>query len=200
MAVACPTLVCNPILGATQLTRDLEWFALQVRTRWEITTAALLRNKGYETFLPTYKMRRGSSRQFREVEAPLFPSYVFCSFDVQKRLPILITPGVIAVVSRGKIPVPVDPSELEAIQATVRSGIATQPCPYLEVGQRVRIEDEALQGVEGILVRFKGCHRVVLSVSLLRRSVALEIDRCRVSPIHFRQQGGVELLSPRSLQ
>jgi len=200
MATACPTPQSNASIDATYSAGASEWFALQVRTRWERTTAELLRGKGYETFLPTYKMRRRSSGQFKEVEAPLFSSYIFCSFDVHKRLPILVTPGVMAVVSCGKIPVPVDPSEIDAIQAIVRSGIAAQPCPYLEIGQRVRIEDEALQGIEGILVRFKGCHRVVLSVSLLRRSVVLEIDRWRVNPIDFRQQSGVELLSPCSLQ
>ena len=171
-----------------------EWFALQVRTRWERTTATLLHGKGYETFLPTYKIRHRWARHLKEVEAPLFPGYVFCSFDVQKRLPILITPGVIAVVSRGKTPVPVDRSELDALRAAANSGIAAQPWPYLEIGQRIRIEDEALQGLEGILISFKGSHRVVLSVSLLCRSVALDIDRSRVRPIRPRQSAEVELV------
>jgi transcription antitermination factor NusG len=180
--------------NAAELINTSEWFALQVRTRWERTTAALLHGKGYETFLPTHKLRRRWARDFKEVEAPLFPGYVFCSFDVQKRLPILITPGVIAVVSRGKIPVPVDRSEFDALRAIAHSGMAAQPWPYLEIGQRIRIEDEALQGLEGILIRFKGSHRVVLSVSLLRRSVAFEIDRSSVRPIHPQRHASVELV------
>jgi transcription antitermination factor NusG len=195
MAVAYPfDALGSADSNAAELINTSEWFALRVRTRWERTTATLLNGKGYETFLPTYKMRRRWARHFKEVEAPLFPGYVFCSFDVQKRLPILITPGVITVVSRGKIPVPVDQSELDALRAIVRSGIAAQPWPYLEIGQRIRIEDEALQGLEGILISFKGSHRVVLSVSLLCRSVALEIDRSRVRPIRPQRHAGVELV------
>lgn len=119
----------------------------------------------------------------REISAPLFPGYVFCQFDAQKRLPILITPGVLAVVSRGRIPTPVDDVEIAAIQNVISSGLPVEPWPYLEVGQRIRIEGEALHGLEGILTHFKGHDRIVVSVSLLRRSVALEIDRTCVRPI-----------------
>jgi transcription antitermination factor NusG len=107
---------------------------------------------------------------------------VFCQFDAINRLPILVTPGVIAVVGRGRIPVPVEDSEVAALQRMVSSGFQPEPWPYLEVGQRIRIEDGALTGLEGILVSFKGSRRIVVSVSLLKRSVALEIDRSSVGP------------------
>jgi transcription antitermination factor NusG len=159
------------------------WYALQVRTRWESSTSVLLSGKGYETLLPTHKTRRYWSGKLREGNAPLFPGYVFCRFDAQKRLPILVTPGVIAVVGRGKVPVAVDEGEMAAIQRVVSNGIHAEPWPFLELGQRVRIESDPLRGMAGILVSFKGNHRVILSVSLLRRSVALEIDRSCVRPI-----------------
>lgn len=159
------------------------WYALQVRTRWENSTSLLLSGKGYQTLLPTYKVKKNWSGRFREISAPLFPGYVFCHFDAQNRLPILVTPGVISVVGRGKIPVPVEESEIAAIQTVVSSGLQVEPWPFLELGQKVRIEGEALQGLEGILIHFKGNHRIVLSVSLLRRSVALEIDRSCVRPL-----------------
>lgn len=159
------------------------WFALQVRTRWERSAAGLLAGKGFETFLPTYQMKRHWGKRSKEVNAPLFPGYVFCRFDVLKRLPILVTPGVIAVVGRGRVPVPLEDSEIAAIQAVVSSGLSVEPWPYLEVGNRVRIEDDALRGLEGILIGFKGGSRIVVSVSLLRRSVALEIARSRVIPM-----------------
>jgi transcription antitermination factor NusG len=159
------------------------WFAVQVRTRWESSTALLLSGKGYETLLPTYKVEKRWSGRVREVSAPLFPGYVFCQFDVHKRLPVLVTPGVIAVVGRGKTPVPVDAPEMEGIRELVSSGVKAEPWPFLECGQKVRVESEALRGLEGILVQFKGNHRIVLSVSLLQRSVALEIDRSCVRPI-----------------
>jgi len=159
------------------------WFALQIRSRWEGTTAALLRGKGLETLLPTYTTKRKWSDRFKVVEAPLFPGYVFCRFDVHNRLPVLITPGVISVVGRGKTPIAVDDKEILSIQAAIGSGIHLEPWPYLEIGERVRVKDDVLDGMEGILTNFKGSDRVVISVTLLRRSVALEIDRSRISPL-----------------
>lgn len=171
---------------ASEMTPELsnaDWFAVHVRARWEQSTAKILTGKGYETLLPMYQSERRWGGRLRTVYAPLFPSYVFCRFDMLKRLPILVTPGVVAIVSRGRVPVPVEQSEITAIQTLVSSGTQAEPWPYLEVGERVRIEDTALQGVEGILLHLKGSRRVVVSVSLLRRSVALEIDRAFVIPV-----------------
>jgi transcriptional antiterminator NusG len=160
-----------------------QWFALQVRTRWESSTAVLLSGKGYEAFLPTYKTKKRWNGRIREISAPLFPGYVFCRFDAVKRLPVLVTPGVIAVVGRGRVPLPVEDSEIAAIQTVVSSGLRAEPWPYLQLGQRIRIERDALAGLEGILVNFKGSHRIIVSVSLLHRSVALEIDRSCVRSV-----------------
>jgi transcription antitermination factor NusG len=159
------------------------WFALQVRTRWESSTAVLLSGKGYQTLLPTYQTKKRWNGRLRQLNAPLFPGYVFCQFDALNRLPILVTPGVIAVVGRGRIPVPVEDAEIAAIQTVVSSGLRAEPWPYLEIGQKIRIESASLNGLEGVLIKFKGNHRIVVSVSLLRRSVALEIDRTCVSPL-----------------
>jgi transcription antitermination factor NusG len=143
----------------------------------------VLANKGYETLLPVYEIEKRLAKRTKIDSAPLFPGYVFCRFDVTKRLPILVTPGVISVVGQGRTPTPIDPAEMSAIQTLVRTGVSAEPWPYLEVGQRVRIEDSSLQGMEGILIAFKGSRRIVVSVSLLQRSVALEIDRARVSSV-----------------
>ena len=170
------------------------WFALQVRSRWEATTSELLQGKGLETLLPTYTTKRRWSDRYKIVEAPLFPGYVFCRFNVHNRLPVLITPGVISVVGRGKVPVAVDESEILAIQAVIRYGVQSQPWPYLQVGTRGRIKDDVLDGMEGILTSFKGNDRVVISVTLLRRSVALEIDRSRIHPAEAPRPAGVAAL------
>jgi transcription antitermination factor NusG len=176
-----------------------KWFALQVRTRWESSTAVLLSGKGYQTFLPTYKTKKRWNGRPREIDSALFPGYVFCQFDAQKRLPILVTPGVIAVVGRGRIPLPVDDNEIAAIQKVVSSGFRAEPFPYLELGQKIRIESEALEGLEGILINFKGNHRIVVSVSLLRRSVALEIDRSCVRAIGSDRARVLEPITPHRL-
>jgi transcription antitermination factor NusG len=174
----------------TTAPRGDRWYALQLRTRWENSTATLLSSKGYEIFLPTFRtfktLKHGHGRPVA-VEGPLFPGYLFCRFDACNRLPVLVTPGVIAVVGRGRIPIPVEDSEIGAIQKAVSAGSRVEPCPYPDVGQLVRIEEGALTGVEGILTRFKGTHRIILSVSLLRRSVAVEIDRSAVGPIQLAQ-------------
>ena len=135
--------------------------------------------------MPTYMTKHKWSDRLKAVEMPLFPGYVFCRFDVHNRLPVLITPGVISVVGRGKTPVAVDDSEILSIQAAIQSGIHMEPWPYVEIGERVRIDSEVMDGMEGILTSFKGRHRVVISVSLLRRAVALEIDRSRITPLGF---------------
>lgn len=92
------------------------------------------------------------------------------------------TPGVVAIVGIGKCPIPVDDGEIAAIQAAVRSGLPSRPWPFLEIGQRVRVEYGPLCGLEGILVDFKGQHRLVVSVNLLQRSVAVEVDSAWVIP------------------
>jgi transcription antitermination factor NusG len=184
-------------MDQTKSSNNFSWFALQIRSRWEGTTAGLLRGKGLETLMPTYTSKRKWSDRFKVVESPLFPGYVFCRFDVHNRLPVLITPGVISVVGRGKTPVAVDDAEIRSIQAAIASGIHMEPWPYVEIGERVRVKDDVLDGMEGIITSFKGSHRVVISVTLLRRSVALEIDRSRITPLESPRKapgGAVEEL------
>jgi transcription antitermination factor NusG len=176
-----------------------KWYALQVRARWESSTAILLSGKGYKTFLPMFSTKKPSTGKRRDLTAPLFPGYVFCQFDVSNRLPILVTQGVLAVIGRGRIPVPVEDSELAALQRMVHSGVRAEPCPYLEVGQQVQIDDGALGGIQGILVSFKGSSRIVVSVSLLRRSVALEIDRSSVRPVRSIDANGFGLRTAPAL-
>jgi len=157
-------------------TENVRWYALRVRSRHEHAVAKHLGSRGYESLLPTYKKRRRWSDRFKEIELPLFAGYVFCQFDTLNRLPVLTIPGVVHVVGVGKNPVPIDESEITAIQTSIKSGLPRQPWPFLQVGDRVRIEHGPLGGVEGILLRFGGHHSLVVSVSLLQRSVAVQIN------------------------
>jgi transcription antitermination factor NusG len=93
------------------------WYAIQTRVRREELVANLLAGKGYEIFLPTYESERPWRGRSREVKFPLFPGYLFCQFDVQKRLPVLVTPGVVGVVGNGRTPTAVPPSEISASEA-----------------------------------------------------------------------------------
>jgi transcription antitermination factor NusG len=168
------------------------WYALQVRSRYENLVAAHLTGKGFECFSPLYKSRRRWSDRFKELECPLFPGYVFCRLNPLDRLPIHITPGVILIVGHGKNPEPIDETEIEAIQSAVNSGLPSQPYPFLQIGQRVRIDSGPLWGLQGVLLGFKGNHRLVLSVTLLKRSIAVQLEDGWVTPIpqHSRANAG----------
>jgi transcription antitermination factor NusG len=161
----------------------LPWFALQVRARQEAGVGEQLKGQGYERFLPFYKVRKRWSDRIKEMEAPLFPGYLFCRFNPHDRLPILKTPGVIQIVGFNNTPAAVDDDEILSIQRLVASGVQHQPCPFLAVGDRVRISAGPLLGLEGLLTDIKGSHRLVLSVSLLQRSVAVEIDSAFITPL-----------------
>jgi len=163
--------------------QGLSWFALHVRTRYEERVACFLEGKGYDLFLPRYTSRRRWSDRIKKVETPLFSGYVFCRFDPQDRLPILKTPGVIQIAGYNRTPVPVEESEIAAIQALMASGLPNQPWPFIEVGDRVHIEAGPLRGHEGTLVEFKGNHRLVLTITLLHRAVAVEIDSAFVESL-----------------
>jgi transcription antitermination factor NusG len=159
------------------------WFALRVQSRCEKVVAMVARNKGFEEFLPLHKSRRRWSDRLKAIDLPLFPGYIFCRLDPQRRLPLLTIPGVLHFVGIGKIPSPIQDTEIAAIQTAVGSGILTEPWPFLEVGQRVRLEDGPLAGLEGILVETPKRQRVVVSVTLLKRSVAVDIERHWAAPV-----------------
>ncbi len=152
------------------------WYALRVKPRQEKTTAFLLEQRGYESFLPSYRATRRWSDRIKQLELALFPGYLFCRFDRDHRSPILATPGVDHIVGVGRTPAAVADPEIAALQAIVASGVFAQPWPYLRVGETVRIGLGPLAGLEGLLAELKGAHRVVVSVSLLQRSVAVEVD------------------------
>jgi transcription antitermination factor NusG len=178
---------------------NLSWYAIQIVSRLGSIASATLRGKGYEEFLPLYRSRRRWSDRIKQLELPLFPGYLFCRFDVTDRLmPILTTPGVIGIVSAGKTPVPVDDEEIEAVRAILRSGFAAQPWPFLRVGSKVYIEGGPLAGLEGIVTDTDKIYRLVVSVSLLQRSVAVEIDRAWARPVADRIGPRAATLSERA--
>ena len=192
MAVAYPNgfstdrtgMTVNGLNGMSEpRNMNFPWFALQVRSRYENVAAAHLSGKGYECFLPKYTTRRRWSDRFHELESPLFPGYLFCRLNPLDRHPIHITPGVVLIVGQGKNPEPIDETEIAAIRSAVKSGLPSQPCPFLKIGQRVRIDDGPLCGLEGVLLDFKGHHRLVLSVTLLQRSIAVQVEDAWVTPI-----------------
>jgi transcription antitermination factor NusG len=159
------------------------WFALRVRSNYERLVLTHLRERGYPEFAPSYTTERRWTDRTKQIEQFLFPGYVFCRFDPNDRLPILTTPGVVDVVGFGKTPEPIPHTEVERVRRMIESGLLVTPYPYMQVGQAVLIERGPLSGVEGILVEVKGKVRLVVSVTLLQRSVSAEIDRHSIRPI-----------------
>ncbi len=162
---------------------EFRWYALHVRERYEKIVSSNLTGRGYEVFLPTYSSRRRWSDRIKVIERPLFSGYVFCRFYFAERLPILTVPGVQYVVSFGQTVASVDPTELNALRLAVDSGLPCEPWPYLKVGYRVRVENGPLTGLEGLVLDVSKPYKLVISVNLLSRSVAVELDRASVKPI-----------------
>jgi transcription antitermination factor NusG len=165
------------------------WYALRVRPRTEKAVSESLQNKGYEVFLPFHRQRRRWSDRVVDIHLPLFPGYLFARFDVLRRLPILKTPGVMFVVGIGNVPAPIDDVEIDALQIVVKSHLELQPWPFLRVGQRVRIISGPLADAEGILTAVKSRSRLVVSINLLQRSVAVEVAQECAWPVN----GGPQL-------
>jgi len=168
----------NKVAGGTS------WFAVQVKTTHEKRVTSLLDYSGHEWFLPLYTCRRRWSDRVKQVEMPLFAGYVFCRFTASARVPILKTPSVMRIVGIGYVPTPIDEQEIAAIRRVVQSGFGVSPHPFLQVGQRVRINGGSLSGLEGFIADVRRRNCLILSVTLLQRSIAVEIDSAWVTPIH----------------
>src|SRR5262249_33353386 len=171
-------------MESLELTNETPWFAIQVRTTHENRVTTLLDYQGHEYFSPVYQARRRWSDRIKRVDIPLFPGYVFCRFPLSARKSILKTPSVIRILGIGSVPTPIDDREIDALQTVVKARAGILPHPFLQVGQRVRIEDGPLYGLEGIIVDTRRAPRLILSVALLQRSVAVEIDSACVRRIH----------------
>lgn len=158
---------------------NILWCAVQVRPRYEVLVAAGLRAKGYREFLPMYRIKRQWSDRRKEIEVPLFTGYVFCKLDAQIPWTIVSTPGVIRIVGTKKEIAAIDDKEIEAIRIAAGSGKKVQPCEYVGTGDRVRITNGPLAGVEGIVTGYTN-RRLALSVSLIQSSVSVEVDDCNM--------------------
>jgi len=162
--------------------KSLSWYAVHVRSKSERVVSTVLEYKGVDQFLPTYRSRRIWADRIKTLDLPLFPGYVFCRIPLDQRNRVVTIDGVVGFVGAGRLPTPVSETEIQAIRAVVQSGMESRPWPFLKIGQSVRIERGPLAGISGILIRVKSSWRLVVSVTLLERSVAVEIDAAYVSP------------------
>ena len=164
------------------------WYAIRVKSNCEKIVAIMLNSKGLEEFLPLYRVRRRWSDRYKTLELPLFPGYLFCRLSLERRQAVVTTPGFLHIVGVGRIPVPVDEQEITAIQSMVRSGLPLTPWPSLAVGQKVCLLAGPLYGLEGVISRVGGQRRVFVSITLLNRSVSVEVDRDWIRVVYARQR------------
>jgi transcription antitermination factor NusG len=152
------------------------WYAAYTWVHHEKQVAKQLAERQVDCFLPLYRSVRRWKDRSKELELALFPGYVFVRMAWRSRLQVLQLPRVVRLISSGGQPAPLPESEMEALRQGLAHQIYGEPHPYLKVGRRVRIAHGPMAGTEGILVRKKDRLRVVLSIDLLMRSVAIEVD------------------------
>jgi len=161
---------------------EARWYAVYTNPRHERRVEQQMYHRGIECFLPVYKSVRHWKDRRKELELPLFPGYVFVHLALKERLQVLRLAGVIEFVSVGARPAALPESEIEALRNGLHYACA-QPHSYLRVGRRVRVHSGPLAGLEGILLRKKEKLRVVVSIELIHRSIAVEIDEDAIEPV-----------------
>ncbi|HKT24406.1 MAG TPA: UpxY family transcription antiterminator [Terriglobales bacterium] len=161
------------------------WYAIHTRSRHEKRVVSELHRRGITTFLPLYSEVRQWSDRRMSVEVPLFSCYAFVNVDFSNstRVEVLRTAGVLSFVGGNHQSISIADSEIETIQRLLANRVGVSYHPYLNVGQRVRLRGGALEGIEGILTRFNGSSRLVLSVETIQRSLSITVDGCDVEPI-----------------
>jgi transcription antitermination factor NusG len=168
----------------------LPWYAIHVRSNFEQMVHRALEQKGYEVFSPTYRVKRRWSDRMKDIDVPLFPGYIFCRLDQQHRLPIVTTPGVVQLVGNGKKPVAITEDEITAVKTVLKSNLPYMPWQSLVPGNRVVVDRGPLMGVQGVLLESRTGDRLVVSIDILNRAVAVEIDATWVQRPHVPGMAG----------
>jgi transcription antitermination factor NusG len=178
------------------------WHVLFTRNQHEKLAAWSLTSKNFDVYLPLYSSLRRWQDRFKSISLPLFPGYVFVKEGMDRQVEILTTPGVVQIVGWGGNPAVVADAEIESVKRIIESRLVIESLPYIECGDRVRVVAGPLAGLEGVLRRKKGLARFVVSIEMLGRSAAVEIDISnvgRVGPSQATAQPGRVLVAQASV-
>src|SRR5271165_2642551 len=162
-----------------------QWYAIHTRAQHEKSVVSHLQRQGLTTFLPVVsEVHRWSDRN-KVVELPLFSCYAFVYMHLvpESWARVMNVTGVLRFVGVRRDGIPIPESQIRAIQVLLSSKLPYQLCPFLEVGQRVRVSGGALHGVEGILTARNGDRVLVISVEPIQRSLSVRVDQYKVEPI-----------------
>jgi transcription antitermination factor NusG len=158
------------------------WFALTLHPKHEHLAARGLRAQGFEVYLPLHRARRRWSDRTKTLDMALFPGYLFCRFATHDKLRVMTSPSIRGIVRSGREPIPVDDAEISSIRTLIASGRPIDVCPFLRVGQHVRIHHGPFESVRGVIVRADENWRVVVSVEALGCSISVEVDADQILP------------------
>jgi transcription antitermination factor NusG len=159
------------------------WYAAYTRANHERRVADQLEERGVENFLPRYEsVRKWKDRKVR-LQMPLFPGYVFVHLALQNRLRVLQVPGLACLVSFAGRPVALPEEEFARIRGFLDKGFRVEPHAYLNAGRRVRVRSGPLEGMEGIVVRRKNSSHLVISMELIQRAIAVDVDALDVEAL-----------------
>lgn len=159
------------------------WYAVRVKTRYEESVAKQIRFRGCEILLPTRIERRRWSDRIKAVSTALFPSYVFCRFQYRHKLLIQTVPGVLGIVSFSPEGTPVENDEIDSLRILTTTGRRISNCAYVQTGRKVTITDGPLRGIIGIFEGQDRCGRLIVSVTLLARSIRVGLEPLDVSAV-----------------
>jgi transcription antitermination factor NusG len=162
------------------LPNEALWYALQTRCLWETRVEKSLGARGYEVFLPRSRIYKPVSRAREKVGLPLFPGYVFFRMNPAATGSIVTTPGIIRIVGQGSRPTPLEDEDIRSIRRIEDANLNRHACEYMPPNSIVEICSGPLTGVRGQLVTSKGKRKVIVSIELLRRSVAAELDESTI--------------------
>jgi transcription antitermination factor NusG len=187
MSTVAPTLigiepVSVPVIAPLQSEPEARWYAAYTCAHHERRVAKQLVERRFESFLPTYRSVRRWKDRRKELQLPLFPNYVFVRMVLADRIRVLQVSGLISLVIFQGQPAALDDEEVNRLRTGLGGIGRIEPHPYLTVGRRVKITRGAFSGLEGILLRRKDRLRVVLSVELIQRSVAIEVCESDIAP------------------
>jgi len=175
------TLLENPTEVRLPEELTARWYAVYTCARHEKCVAEQMERRQLHGFVPLYRATHRWKDRRKEVVLALFPGYVFVHLALRDRLRVLEIPGVVNIVSSQGRPTPLPAEEIEPFrQASGR--VQMEPHPYLRAGLRVRVRRGPLAGLEGILLRRKEGLRLVVSIEMLMRAVAVEVDEADVDP------------------
>jgi transcription antitermination factor NusG len=160
---------------------EVHWYAAYTNAQHEKSVVRQLELRAIESYLPLYeKMSRWKDRQVK-VQLPLFSGYVFVRMALEEKVRVLQVPGLVRLVGFSGQPTALPEEEMEALRRGLCGALHAEPCPYLQVGSRIRLKSGPLRGTEGVLLKKKNGYRFVISLELIQRSIAVEVDAVDVA-------------------